>query len=54
MVACEGWLARDVTQEWRLEFVRSPWEWPYNQWRVSKRVNSSRNEGPELVQPLDG
>ena len=27
---------------------------PYNQWRVSKRVNSSHNEGLDLVQPVDG
>ena len=50
----DEWLARDTTQERRLELVRTPWEGPYNQWRVSRRVNSSRNEGPELVQPRDG
>ena len=50
----DEWLAPDTTQERRLELVRTPWEGPYEQWRVSRRVNSSRNEGPDLVQPLDG
>ena len=50
----DEWLAPDTTQERRLELVRTPCEGPYNKWRVSKRVNSSRNEGPDLVQPLDG
>ena len=50
----DEWLAPGTTQERRLELVRTPWEGPYNQWRVSRRVNSSRNEGPDLVQPLDG
>ena len=49
----DEWLAHDTSQERRLELVRRPWEGPYHQWRVSKRVNSSRNEGPDLVQPLD-
>ena len=50
----DEWLAPETTQERRLELVRTPWEGPYNQWPVSKRVNSSRNEGPDLVHPVDG
>ena len=50
----DEWLAPDTTEDRRLELVRTPWEGPYNHWPVTRRVNSSRNEGQDLVQPLDG
>ena len=49
----EEWLAPDTQTERLLVLARSAYEGPYKPWRVSKRVNSSRNEGPDLVQPLE-
>ena len=50
----DEWLAPDTQTERLLALARSAYEGPYASWGVSKRVNSSRNEGPDLVQPLDG
>ena len=49
----DEWLAPDTQTEWLLALARRACEGPYKPWRVSKRVNSSRNEGPDLVQPLE-
>ena len=50
----DAWLDPATSTDQVLALARAASEGPYNQWRVSKRVNSSRNEGPDLVQPLDG
>ena len=50
----DEWLAPHTQTERLLALARNAYEGPYKPWRVSKRVNSSRNEGPDLVQPLDG
>lgn len=50
----DEWLAPDTPQDRLLELARRPHEGPFAHWRVSRRVNSSRNEGPDLVEPLDG
>lgn len=50
----DEWLAPDTPEERRLALARSAYEGPYDRWPVSRRVNNPRNEGPDLVQPLDG
>ena len=50
----EEWLAPDTPQDRLLALARHSTEGPFDCWRVSRRVNSPRNEGAELVQPLDG
>ena len=50
----EEWLAPDTPADRLLALARRPHEGPFERWRVSRRVNNSRNEGPDLVQPLDG
>ena len=50
----DAWLDPATPTDQVLALARVASEGPFNQWPVSKRVNSSRNEGPGLVQPLDG
>ena len=50
----DTWLAPDTPQERLLALARRAHEGPFERWPVSRRVNSPRNEGPDLVQPLDG
>ena len=49
----EEWLASDTPQDRLLALARRPHEGPFEHWRVSRRVNSSRNEGPDLLLPLE-
>ena len=48
----EEWLNPDATQNRLLAMARRSHEGPFEHWRVSRRVNNPRNEGPDLVQPL--
>ena len=50
----DTWLAPDTPQERLLALARRSHEGPFDRWPVSRRVNNPRNEGPELLQPLDG
>lgn len=50
----EEWLDPGTATERLLALARRAYEGPFDHWRVSKRVNSSRNEGADLVQPLEG
>ena len=49
----EEWLAPDTPTERLLALARRSHEGPFDRWRVARRVNNPRNEGPDLVQPLD-
>ena len=48
------WLAPGTPLDRLLAMARGAYELPFDHWRVSQRVNNPRNEGPDLVQPLDG
>ena len=50
---CNTWLALDTPQDRLLALARRSHEGPFERWPVSRRVNSPRNEGPDLTQPLD-
>ena len=54
----DEWLAPGTAQDrllaMLLAMVRSAYEGPFDRWPISRRVNSPRNEGPDMVQPLDG
>ena len=48
------WLAPGTSTERLLALACRSHEGPFEHWPVSRRVNNPRNEGPDLVQPLDG
>ena len=50
----EEWLAPDTPQDRLLALARRSTEGPFDCWRVSRRVNSPRNEGADLKRPLEG
>ena len=50
----DAWLAPGTPAERLLALARRAYEGPFDRWPVSRRVNNPRNEGPDLVQPLDG
>ena len=50
----EEWLDPRTGTERLLALARRAYDGPFDHWRVSKRVNSPRNEGADLVRPLDG
>ena len=48
----EEWLAPDTPQDRLLALARRSCEGPFECWPVSKRVNSPRNDAPDLLAPL--
>ena len=52
-VDCDEWLEPGTDTERLLEMVRAPRAGPFNRWPVSTRVNSARNDDPDLLLPLD-
>ena len=48
----DAWLDPATPTDQVLALAQAASDGRFNQWPVSKRVNSSRNEGPDLVQPL--
>ena len=50
----DEWLAPDTPEKRLPALARCAYEGPCDRWPVSRRVNSPRNEGPDLAQPLDG
>ena len=49
----DEWLAPGTPTERLLALARHSHERPFETRRVSRRVNSSRNEGPDLLLPLE-
>lgn len=49
----DTWLAPDTPQDRLLALARRSHEGPFEHWRVSRRVNSSRNDAPDLLLPLN-
>jgi putative SOS response-associated peptidase YedK len=50
----EAWLDRDVTEPEEVRSLVRPIEADlWMQWEVSSRVNSVKNNGPELLDPPD-
>ena len=47
----DDWLSPSTPQDRLLALARRSLEGPFGSWRVSQRVNSSRNEGPDLLLP---
>ena len=50
---CEEWLAPDTGTERLLALARRSHPGPFARWPVSRRVNSPRNDEPDLLLPLD-
>ena len=50
----QDWLDPSTPAQRLLAMARHPHPGPFDRWRVSRRVNSPRNDAPELLQPLDG
>ena len=50
----DEWLEPDTPPERLLDMARRAYEGPYSHWPVSTRVNSARNDDPDLLQPLGG
>ena len=49
----EEWLDPASSSERLLELARAAYAGPFDRWRVSRAVNSSRNESPELLRPVE-
>ncbi|MDD9981417.1 MAG: SOS response-associated peptidase [Gammaproteobacteria bacterium] len=49
----DTWLAPDTPQDRLLALARHSHEGPFENWRVSRRVNNSRNDAPDLLLPLN-
>lgn len=49
----EAWLDPYTPQDSLLELVRNPHEGPFVQRAVSRRINSPRNDDPDVLSPLD-
>ena len=49
----EEWLAPDTETERLLALARRSSEGPFERWAVSRRMNSPRNDEPNLLQPLE-
>lgn len=50
----DEWLDPGAAPQRPPVLARSAYEGPFDRWPVSRRVNNPRNEGPDVVQPLDG
>ena len=50
----DEWLDPKTETQRLLAMARNPHPGPFDWWRVSRRVNSPRNDAPELLHPLDG
>ena len=50
----EEWLDPGTGTERLLVLARRAYDGSFDHWRVAQRVNSPRNEGADLVRPLDG
>ena len=49
----DEWLDPGTGTERLLALARAPYEGPFEHWPVSKRVNSPRNDDPDLLRPLE-
>ena len=49
----DEWLDPDTAEDRLLALARRSTEGPFDCWTVSKRVNSPRNDDPDLLRPLD-
>ena len=49
----DEWLDPDTAEDRLLALARRSTEGPFDCWAVSKRVNSPRNDDPDLLRPLD-
>lgn len=47
------WLDPELTDVEAVQPLLKRWDGPMESWRVSTKVNSGRNEGPELIDPID-
>ena len=50
----EEWLDPASPSDRLLELARSAFAGPFDRWRVSRAVNHSRNDSPELLRPAEG
>ena len=50
----DEWLAPESTQDRLLALARRSHDGPFEHWRVSRRANNARNDGPDLLERLDG